>query len=73
MAIRLSNIRCSLKRAAASEVKGFYQLIPGEACKARVKNLIATTEYIYPRKYSSPFADKVSFSSVFDCHMVSYR
>jgi hypothetical protein len=49
LAVRLSNIRCTLKKTAASEVKGFYHLIPGDACKERVKHLISTTEYIYVR------------------------
>jgi hypothetical protein len=49
LAVRLSNLRCTLKKAAASEVKGFYQLIPGDDCKERVKHLIETTEYIYLR------------------------
>jgi hypothetical protein len=32
---------------AVFEVKGFYNLIPGDACKDRVQKLITTTEYIY--------------------------
>ena len=47
--MRLSTLRGSVKKIAASEVKGFYHLIPGDACKDRVKDLITKTEYIYSR------------------------
>jgi Domain of unknown function (DUF6532) len=49
LVIRLSNLRCGLKKIAASEVKGFYHLIPGDACRERVKRLTSTTEYIFSR------------------------
>jgi hypothetical protein len=49
LGVRLSHLRCILKRTAAFEVKGFYNLIPGDACKDRVRKLITTTEYIYRR------------------------
>lgn len=49
LAVRLSHVRCTLKRTAALEVKGFYNLIPGDACKDHVRKLITTTEYIYRR------------------------
>jgi hypothetical protein len=49
LAARLSNLHCSLKKTAAFEVKGFYNLIPGDACRDWVKHLISTAKYIYKR------------------------
>jgi hypothetical protein len=52
--VRLSSVRSNLKKTALSEVKGFYQLIPGDNCKMRVKEMTATTSYIFPRSTVNP-------------------
>jgi hypothetical protein len=47
--VRVSSVRSNLKKTALPEVKGFYQLIPGNECKTSMKQMTATTSYIFPR------------------------
>lgn len=57
LAVRLSNLRCGFKKVAAAEVKGFYLLIGGDACRERIKSLTTSMEYIYPKSQVCPRCD----------------
>lgn len=45
---RLSGFRGNLKKIACSKVEGFYHLVEGPECRAKVEKLIQSYTYIYP-------------------------
>ena len=52
----MSGFRGSVKKIAGSKVEGFYHLVEGPECHAKVEKLIQASTYIYPvKEVSLPF------------------